>query len=67
MAVLLIECKYPQFQCRALSKNKSVFVRHLSENILQYILTFLSVENIFLVLILILTFFFKTHKALNLY
>lgn len=41
-----------------LSENKSLFVRHLSENIQQYSLTFLSLEYILLVLIFILTFFF---------
>lgn len=55
-AAVLTEYKYFQFQRKVLSKNKSLFVRQLSENILQYILTFLSLENILLVLVLILTF-----------
>lgn len=57
MAMLLIEHKHLQFWSSALSTTKPLSVRHLSENILQYSLTFLSLEDILLVLISTLTFF----------
>lgn len=54
----LIDHKYSQFQYNILSKNKSLFVRYLSENILLYSLTLIFLENILLLLILILAFAF---------